>query len=104
MTRQEAIARVCRLTELVNSELFHHKYPSDCFCGEGGYPGMTFQNSGVVLAFIEQAVRDALARACLKREARRQPGRDIFGDETEPQRGLVAAMREIRKRTRRPLP
>ena len=104
VSKEQAIERVCWLQELVAEELFKHSTPADCFCGTGGYEGMTFRNDGAVLAFIEEAVRRELARACLKNEARAKPMPDIFGEEDKQPRGLLAAMKEIRNRTRRPLP
>lgn len=95
--------RVCKLQQLVNAELFGHSHAADCFCGTGGIPGGDFRNECVVLAFIEEAVRVALERAIITQESRRGQQHSPL-DDPKPPRGMLAAMREARKRARRPLP
>jgi hypothetical protein len=60
INRAEAIERLCELVSEVGGEVFSHQHSHDCICDEG----MRFVNVVIaepVIAFIEKAVRDAIA-------------------------------------------
>lgn len=67
MTQDEAIQRLCKLTE----EVMDHvgaRHASDCFCGKGGMHGLAsygpehYQNDGFIVEWIEASVRDRIER------------------------------------------
>ena len=68
MTRDEVLQRLCALQEEVCEKALGYSHPADCFCGQGGmwsspsYSDAQYQNDGIVLEWIESAVRDAIAK------------------------------------------
>ncbi len=63
MTREEVLERFCRLADNVNSEQFRWEYASDCFCGRvAPLVAGDYRFDEPVIAFIEAAVRTALAK------------------------------------------
>lgn len=58
MTREEATARLCKLMDAVNVALTDSREPADCICEHTS----DYRNSGTALEFVEEAVREALAK------------------------------------------
>lgn len=68
MTRQEALERLCKLTEKAFDHI-GHSHATDCFCGKGGFhrdgrvPDWTsYLNDGAAIEFIEAAVSAHIER------------------------------------------
>lgn len=80
MTRQEVIARYCRLASDVWNAVGQAASPNDCFCGEGGLwrspayasTPSSYQNDGAALEWIERVVRAELARLDAEATASRE--------------------------------
>jgi hypothetical protein len=58
------IERFCNLRKTVNKRVFGFGVPSDCLCqrSEQFPEGWNWQDSGKVMAFIEKAVEEKIAR------------------------------------------
>lgn len=68
MTRDEVIQRLCLLQGEVHDKIVGYGHTADCFCGKGGmwaskrYSDADYGNDGVVLKWIENIVREAIAK------------------------------------------
>jgi hypothetical protein len=93
----DAVEAVCNLQGLVAEHVLDHRVPNDCFCTERA---MTYRSSGAALAFIEQAVREALSLAVARRAGRAVRSKLLEAREeasafTTQLRRLAAARREM---------
>jgi hypothetical protein len=59
-TKQEVIEKFCILSTDVMKKVFDNQYPADCFCGEKEYHH--YQFSDEVMSFIENAIKEAIAK------------------------------------------
>lgn len=94
VTHSEAIERVCTLQESVAEQLLQHRVPTDCICSERR---MAFRNSGVAIAFIEQATKNAL-RAAVARARGRAARRLVAEASAEVARYATEMRRLVRPR------
>ncbi len=100
MTREEVIARICRLQSLVSQDLFAYEYAADCVCDDRAH--REYRNDGRSIKFIESAVRAALVEAGARRLTRR--AREKRHAALEASARLGQEMVELMKRSRRELP
>jgi hypothetical protein len=61
MKRDEVLSRLCSLTSDV-AFLFHWQHPADCFCGTHDPSYDPFCFSDKILQFIEDAVKEKVAK------------------------------------------
>lgn len=60
MTKQEVAIELCQLMDKVNDQVFQYRHAADCFCGEASFPDPNYQNDGVCIEFIKQAVKEKI--------------------------------------------
>lgn len=68
MTQEETILEFCKLLSRVNTEVFNSQHAANCFCGDN--PSFSYENDGVALDFIKQAVQEKIDREHAKSHGR----------------------------------